>query len=102
MGVHRWGWVYEEGGSRRLLNRDVQEELQPKVQKVLRQGEFNDFVIRAEGNRIKSWINGVEFEYVDTDEKLAQEMRKGAIGFQLHNGAPQIVSFRNIRIKELP
>ena len=102
MGVFRWGWVYEEGGSRRLLNRDVQEELQPKVQKVLRQGEFNDFVIRCEGNRIRAWINGVPFEYVDTDERLAQEMRKGTIGFQLHNGPPQIVSFRNIRIKELP
>lgn len=102
MGMQRWGWVYEEGGTRRLLNPEVQAELQPKVQKVLRHGEFNDFVIRAEGNRITSWINGVEFEYVDTDEKLAQEMRKGTIGFQLHFGPPQVVSFRNIRIKELP
>ena len=74
----------------------------PKVREVLRQGEFNDFVIRGEGNRIRAWINGVAFEYVDTDAKLAQEMRKGTIGFQLHNGPPQIVSFRNIRIKELP
>ncbi len=102
MGMQRWGWVYEEGGTRRLLNRDVQDELQPKVREVLRQGEFNDFVIRGEGNRIRAWINGVAFEYVDTDAKLAQEMRKGTIGFQLHNGPPQIVSFRNIRIKELP
>ena len=89
-------------GSRRLLNGDVQKELQPKVQKVLRQGECNDLVVRCEGNRIRAWINGVPFEYVDTDEKLAREMREGTIGFQLHNGPPQIVSFRNIRIKELP
>jgi hypothetical protein len=102
MGVFRWGWVYEEGGSRRLLNGEVQAELQPKVQKVLRQGRFNDFVIRCEGNRIRAWFNGVPFEYVDKNEKLAQQMRKGTIGFQLHNGAPQIVSFQNIRIKELP
>jgi hypothetical protein len=84
----------EEGGTRRLLNRDVQDELQPKVREVLRQGEFNDFVIRGEDNRIRAWINGVAFEYVDTDEKLAQEMRKGTIGFQLHNGPPQIVSVK--------
>jgi len=101
MGVFRWGWVFEEGGRRNLLNRAAQEELQPKIQKVLRQGEFNDLVVRCEGNRIRGWMNGVPFEYIDTDEKLAGEMRKGTIGFQLHDGPAQIVSFRNIRIKEL-
>ena len=102
MGVFRWGWVYEEGGSRRLLNGADQKELQPKIQKVLRQGKFNDFVIRCEGRRIKAWLNGVPFEYRESNDRFAREMRKGTIGFQLHNGRAQEVFFRNIRIKELP
>ncbi len=102
MGAFRWGWIYEEGGKRRLLNRGDQEKLQPKVQKVLRAGEFNDFVIRCEGPRIKAWVNGVYFDYVESDETIARERRKGTIGFQLHSGPAQEVSFRNIRIKELP
>ena len=101
MGVFRWGWVYEEGGSRRLLNGADQKRLQPKIQKVLRQGQFNDLVIRCEGRRIKAWLNGVPFEYREANDRFAREMRKGTIGFQLHNGRAQEVSFRNIRVKKL-
>ncbi len=102
MGVFRWGWVYEEGGDRQLLNGNVQNDLQPKIQKVLRQGEFNDLVIRCQGNLLTAWLNGVKFEYQEQDEEIARQMRKGTIGLQLHNGRAQEVSFRNIRIKELP
>ncbi len=101
MGVFRWGWIYEEGGPRRILNKAVQGELQPKIQKVLRQGEFNDFVIRCEGPRIRAWMNGVPFEFVETDKDAARKLRDGTIGLQLHEGKPQEVSFRNIRVKEL-
>ncbi len=101
MGVFRWGWVYEEGGPRQVLNRADQEELQPKIQNVLRQGEFNDLVVRCEGNRISVWMNGVPFDFIETDEQTARRLRKGAIGLQLHEGRAQKVSFRNVRIKEL-
>jgi len=102
MGVFRWGWIYEEGGKRQLLNRAVQEELQPKITSVLRQGDFNDLVVRCEGSRIRAWMNGVPFEFVETDAEALKILRKGTIGLQLHEGKAQLVSFRNIRVKELP
>lgn len=101
MGVMRWGWVYEEGGPRQVLNRDQQAAVQPKIKQVLRPGDFNDVVVRCIDNRIEAWINGVPFGFVDTKQEAARKMRQGKIGLQLHSGKPQIVSFRNIRVKEL-
>ncbi len=102
MGVFRWGWIYEEGGKRQVLNRGGQKELQPRIQSVLKQGEFNDVVIRCVGNRIMAFINGVGFEFVENDKEVARKLRQGKIGLQLHSGKPQVVSFRNIRVKEIP
>ena len=102
MGVFRWGWIYEEGGRRQVLNRKGQQELQPKIKAVLRQGDFNDVVVRCVDNRIEAWINGVGFDFVETNEEIARKLRKGKIGLQLHDGKPQVVSFRNIRVKKLP
>ena len=102
MGAFRWGWIFDEGGDRRVLNSGDQEKIQEKVKKVLRPGKFNDFVIRCEGPQIQVWLNGVRFDYRESDEKIARERRKGVIGFQLHSGPAQEVSFKNIRIKELP
>jgi len=101
MGVMRWGWIFEEGGPRQILNRDVQKELQPKIQAALKQGDFNDVVVRCIDNRIDAWINGVPFGFSETKQDVAQRLRKGKIGLQLHDGKPQVVSFRNIRVKEL-
>ena len=56
----------------------------------------------GDANRIQGWINGIGFEFVETNEQAARKMRKGKIALQLHEGKPQVVSFRNIRVKELP
>ncbi len=102
MGIKLWGVIFEEGGTRGPVNRDAQEELQPKIDRVVRRGDFNDFVIRCEGNHIKAWLNGVYYDFVETDPQALKKLRSGTIGLQLHSGKPQIVSFRNIRVKELP
>ena len=47
-------------------------------------------------------MNGVPFEFVETDAEALKILRKGTIGLQLHEGKAQLVSFRNIRVKELP
>lgn len=101
MGVMRWGWFYEEGGTRQVLNRDVQKELQPRIQAELKQGDFNEVVVRCIDNRIDAWINGVPFGFTETKQDVAGRLRSGKIGLQLHDGKPQVVSFRNIRVKEL-
>ena len=99
--MHKITQQIVEGGPRQILNRDVQKELQPKIQAALKQGDFNDVVVRCIDNRIDAWINGIPFGFTETKQDVAQRLRTGKIGLQLHDGKPQVVSFRNIRVKEL-
>jgi len=63
-------------------------------------GEWNTYEIRVEGERLRVWLNGVKInDFTNTDP--ARSLRDGHIGIQNH-GADDQVSFRDIRIKELP
>jgi hypothetical protein len=61
-------------------------------------GEWNRYRIRAEGPRIRLWINDVLT--VDYTEKEAGIPRTGKIAIQIHSGATEI-RYRNITIEEL-
>ncbi|GAB2850389.1 hypothetical protein GCM10027074_16380 [Streptomyces deserti] len=63
-------------------------------------GEWNTYEIRVEGERLRVWLNGVKInDFTNTDP--ARSLTDGHIGIQNH-GAGDQVSFRDIRIKELP
>ncbi|WP_200303032.1 ThuA domain-containing protein [Streptomyces adelaidensis] len=63
-------------------------------------GEWNTYEIRVEGERLQVWLNGVRInDFTNTDP--ARSLRDGHFGIQNH-GAEDQVSFRDIRIKELP
>ncbi|RMB84200.1 ThuA domain-containing protein [Streptomyces shenzhenensis] len=63
-------------------------------------GEWNTYEIRVEGERLRIWLNGVKInDFTNTDP--ARSLRDGHVGIQNH-GADDQVSFRDIRIKELP
>ncbi|MEU4154154.1 ThuA domain-containing protein [Streptomyces sp. NPDC026659] len=63
-------------------------------------GEWNTYEIRVEGERLRVWLNGVRInDFTNTDP--ARSLRDGHIGLQNH-GAGDQVSFRDVRIKELP
>jgi hypothetical protein len=63
-------------------------------------GEWNTYEIRVEGERLRVWLNGVKInDFTNTDP--ARSLRDGHVGIQNH-GAEDQVSFRDIRIKELP
>ncbi|MER7402695.1 ThuA domain-containing protein [Streptomyces sp. NPDC000070] len=63
-------------------------------------GEWNTYEIRVEGERLRVWLNGVRInDFRNTDP--ARSLVDGHIGIQNH-GAEDQVSFRDIRIKELP
>jgi type 1 glutamine amidotransferase len=63
-------------------------------------GEWNTYEIRVEGERLRVWLNGVKInDFTNTDP--ARSLRDGHIGIQNH-GTGDEVSFRDIRIKELP
>jgi type 1 glutamine amidotransferase len=63
-------------------------------------GEWNTYEIRVQGERLRVWLNGVKInDFTNTDP--ARSLRDGHVGIQNH-GAGDQVSFRDIRIRELP
>ncbi|MEV5986897.1 ThuA domain-containing protein [Streptomyces sp. NPDC052051] len=63
-------------------------------------GEWNTYEIRVEGERLRVWLNGVRInDFTNTDP--ARSLTDGHLGIQNHSADDQ-VSFRDIRIKELP
>jgi len=96
MGDGFWGSIYDE--SRR--NKVLAAADQKVMNRALKMGAWNDYVIRAEGRRIRTWINGVQgVDYSEPDEKILQV---GRIGLQIHGGGPAEVWFKDIAIEEMP
>ena len=90
-----WGAVYDQSRRNELLAVPDQEELA----KVFRPGDWNDYVIRAEGTRIQIWINGYQtVDYTETDPEIAP---RGIIGLQIHRGPPAEIRYRNLEIRPL-
>ncbi|MCH7729830.1 MAG: DUF1080 domain-containing protein [Planctomycetes bacterium] len=90
-----WGALYDESRRRRVLA----EGDKAKLKEILRPNDWNEFVIRCQGNRVQIWLNGYQtVDYVEKDGKIA---RKGIIGLQIHGGAPAEASYKKIRIKNL-
>jgi hypothetical protein len=91
-----WACIYDESRRNKVL---AQSDM-TKLNKVLRRGDWNDYRIRAEGQRMRTWLNGVlGVDYTEKDEKIPQH---GRIGLQIHGGGPAQVWFKDITIEELP
>lgn len=91
-----WGSIYDESRRNRVLaqaNADI-------VGPVIRRNDWNQYVIVAEGPRVRAFINGLmTIDYTEPDASIAQS---GRIGFQVHGGGRTEVWFRDIHIQELP
>ena len=59
--------------------------------------DWNRLTISAEGNVMKTWLNGVPIANHVDDGTYA----KGFFGLQIHKGQEGTVLFRNVRVKEL-
>lgn len=95
MGQHYWGCLYDESRRRKVIAQVNRQELD----KVLRLGNWNDYVIRCSGKRVQLWINGYQtVDYTEPDDTIEQ---RGIIGLQIHHGPPSEAWYKNIRIKEL-
>jgi hypothetical protein len=95
MGVGWWGALYDE--SRR--NKVLVGPDQAKMKGVVKIDDWNDYVIRAEGNRIQLWING--FQTVDYTEKDPGIDAAGVIAVQIHSGPPSQAWYKDITIAEI-
>jgi hypothetical protein len=91
-----WGCLYDESRRNRTL---VQAKI-TEVRKVLKPDAWNDYEIRCEGRRIRLAINGLTtVDYTEPDLAIPQF---GLIGLQIHGGAKAEVSYRDVKIEELP
>ena len=62
---------------------------------------WNEMEVTAQGNHFITKINGhVTSEVIDEDAK--QFKRKGLLGFQIHQGPPMKIEFKDIKLKRLP
>ena len=91
-----WGALYDESRRNKVLIKP-----DPKaVEKALKKNDWNQYVIRCEGKRIRTSINGVEMiDYIETDDSLPQF---GLIGLQVHGGGPAVASYKDVVVEVLP
>jgi len=91
-----WGALYDESRRNKVLAASDMEA----INKVLKRNEWNEYVIRAEGRRIRTYINGaLGVDYTEPDRAIPQW---GRIGMQIHGGGAGEAWFKNITIEELP
>jgi len=91
-----WGALYDESRRNKVLIKP-----DPKaVEKALKKNDWNQYVIRCEGKRIRTSINGVEMiDYTEADDSLPQF---GLIGLQVHGGGPAVASYKDVSVEVLP
>jgi hypothetical protein len=95
LGDGYWGALYDESRRNKVLAAPPKEA----IDRTLKRGDWNEYVIRCEGRRIRLWINGqATVDYTEPDEKIEQ---RGLIGLQIHGGKPSEAWYKDIRIKEL-
>lgn len=70
------------------------------VEKAVKKGEWNEYLIRCEGKRIQTFINDVAM--IDYTEPEAAIPQWGLLGLQIHGGGPAEASYQDITIEELP
>jgi hypothetical protein len=93
MGEVYWGSLYGEhiGGMMKQAPKDV-------IDRVLKKDDFNDYSIRCVGKHVTIKLNG-ETTVVDDFPQMREE---GLIAWQIHQGRPMEVVFRNIEFTPLP
>jgi hypothetical protein len=71
-----------------------------KFKQSFKPGEWNTYVIRAEGNRITQTINGMmTVDFTDNDE--AGRDASGILALQIHVGPPMKVQFKDVQLTPL-
>ena len=86
------GGIYESYGRGWLIRPDDTKD------GALTMGEWNAMRIRVVGNRITTWLNGVEMIDLD-DEEIGKV--EGVIALQIHSGGGIKVRWRNLYVTDL-
>lgn len=70
-----------------------------EIQAKIKHEEWNEYVVIADGNHLRHFINGVQTVDV-VDEQAAKAAKSGVLALQIHTGPPMTVQFKNLRIKQ--
>ena len=112
------GILYEEKGRGILAERGQQVVVKPtepdvkkvnkevtgsvgnsqEIQDSIKIAEWNDYVIIAKGNHLEHFINGKKT--VDVTDEDPRRAKEGILALQMHAGAPMVVEFKDIKLKE--
>lgn len=87
-----WGGVYDEKGKRGVMVNGWKD----KAETVVKNGDWNEMILRCKGEDISIKINGLETATLKDSVKLS-----GILAFQVHRGPGMEVRIRNVRLKEL-
>lgn len=112
------GFIYDEGGGaggrQRICQAGEQAVWEPEsgkkvtgtligqdeFTKLMKIDDWNEVVIRAEGSRIRHFLNGrLILDFTDADP--AKALHEGVLALQLHAGKPMWAEYRDIRLKRL-
>jgi hypothetical protein len=70
----------------------------PENETVVRKGEWNEYLLKVEGNRYVARLNGVQMiDFTDPSPKSSD----GGIALQLHSGGQGNMKFKDIWIRDL-
>ena len=95
IGPKYWGALYDETRRNRILAQPPGE-----IAGLVREGDWNTYEIRAEGPRIRLWLNGRQtVDYTEADPAIP---RSGRIGLQIHGGGKAEVHYRDLVLTPLP
>jgi hypothetical protein len=107
-------FIYDEGGKRGRIcmvgeravgkadGKEVIGELidQEAFRELMKVDDWNDVIIRAEGNHIQHYLNGrLVLDFTDEDPDRA--LPSGVLALQLHAGRPMWAEYRDIRLAKL-
>lgn len=79
------GWIYP-----------MWLEAHEEVRNAMKKDGWNRITISAQGDTIKTWLNGVPAAHWKTTE-----YKKGFFSLQIHSGNKGKVRFRNVKVKEI-
>jgi hypothetical protein len=95
MGTGWWGALYDESRRKKVLK----DPDQNAMKNVVRAGDWNDYLIRAQGKHIQLSINGVQtVDYVEADPSVDGS---GVICPQIHAGPPSEAWYKDITLLDL-
>lgn len=93
----RWGALYDEQRRWMFLGTPLNEQ---EVKQMSKDDDWNTYIIRCEGARVRIWINGVQtLDFIEYDNEIPL---KGYIALQIHEDKnPCEAWYKDIEIEEL-